>query len=40
MKKVTDFEESYLRKVDGVISELSRLGQCAIEKAGSPYRTP
>jgi hypothetical protein len=40
MKKVTTYEETYLRKVDGVIAELGRLGRCAIEKARGPYMTP
>lgn len=40
MKKVTPYEEMYLRKVDGVITELGRLGRCAIEKARGPYMTP
>jgi hypothetical protein len=40
MKKVTPWEEMYLAKVDGVITELGRLGRCAIEKARGPYLTP
>lgn len=40
MKKVTAYEETYLCKVDSVITELGRLGRCAIDKAREPYMTP
>ena len=33
VKKVTVYEASYLQGIDDFIAELSRLGECAIEKA-------
>lgn len=35
MKNATSYDVKYLQRIEDFISELSRLGECAIEKARS-----